>query len=95
MTHELIGQIVKLDKIPYRRVYSPIALADGKVLPEEIIEGFSYKLNDPEMVVKIKEMLGESVRILPPGTMKTADYKPYRKNVYLDETGKITDVRNG
>lgn len=54
-----------------------------------------YELDDPEMEAKIRDMFGENVRIFPPGTAGTTDWKPFRTNVHISKDGIITDVRAG
>lgn len=83
MTHELIGQRINLNKKPLRREVA------GKVY-----EYVRYELNDPVMESKIRTLFTE-VRIFTPGQMGTADFKPYRTNVYINEEGIIFDVSNG
>lgn len=80
MEHRFVGQQVKLKETP------------GKVGDFEYI---SYSLDDPEMVKTIKEEFGDSTRIFPPGTLGTADWDEFRINVYIDETGIITEISKG
>lgn len=54
----------------------------------------TYQLDDPLMEAKIKKAFSD-VRIFPPGTCGTGEYKPYRTNVYLDEDGTISVIDNG
>ena len=80
MTNELVGQKVKL-KETKRTVHE--------------FEYIQYELDDPEMEHKITTALGKNVRIFTPGTMGTADYKPYRMNVQINKDGVITGINNG
>jgi len=80
MTHRFIGQQVRLKETPH------------VIMDKEYIQ---YSVDDPAMVSAIHEEFGSSVRIFTPGTVGTADWKPFRTNVYIDKTGVITDIRNG
>jgi hypothetical protein len=79
-THDLVGQKVNL-KETKRTVHE--------------FEYIQYELDDSVMEDKIKSTFGEGVRIFTPGTMGTADWKPYRMNVHIDKHGIITRINNG
>lgn len=81
--HPLIGQHVKIKAQEHVQEFL------GKEL-----KFTSYTLDDPEMQKKISQTF-PNVRIFPPGTMGTADYKPNRVNVYLNKDGIITEISNG
>lgn len=54
----------------------------------------SYEIDDPVMEKKIKDA-HPGCRIFPPGTCGTADWKPFRLNVHIDESGTITGTDLG
>lgn len=54
----------------------------------------SYKVNDPQFVEEVNN-ISTNNRIFPPGTGGTMDYQMFRLNVYIDETGIVTDVSYG
>lgn len=84
MTHELVGQRINLNKTP-----QSIKMGDNKTY-----DYVKYELNDPVMESKIRSLFSD-VRIFVPGTTGTADFKPYRTNVYINEDGLIFEVSNG
>nr|P81712.1 RecName: Full=Subtilisin inhibitor CLSI-I [Canavalia lineata]AAB32689.1 subtilisin inhibitor, CLSI-I [Canavalia lineata, seeds, Peptide, 65 aa] [Canavalia lineata]prf//2024227A subtilisin inhibitor [Canavalia lineata] len=44
-----------------------------------------------EEAEKIKEeMSGVEIQVVPPGSFVTADYKPQRVRLYVDESNKVT-----
>lgn len=54
-----------------------------------------YHLDDPVVEEEIRNEIGGEVRIFTPGRGGTADYKPYRTNIYVDQDGIVTAVRQG
>lgn len=81
--HPLIGQKVNL-KTEEHKI---------KFLDKDLTMT-SYTLDDPHMQKLIQDTFPD-VRIFPPGTMGTADYKPFRVNVNINEQGIITSISNG
>lgn len=79
----LVGKKVKLKVESHRTKFR-----------DEIIEYFSYKLDDPEMKKKILA-LGPDVRILLPESAATMDFNLLRLNVHIDENGIITKISHG
>ena len=61
---------------------------------DQTIEYSIYKLDDPKMEKKINA-LGSDVTVFFPGEAGTMDFKPFRTNVHIDETGIITNISNG
>ena len=54
----------------------------------------SYQIDDPVMEKLIRGTY-PGCRIFPPGTCGTADWKPFRLNVHIDESGTITETNLG
>ena len=80
--HPLVGQRVKV--LVTEHVYTSTA---GASWPYK-----SIKIDDPEMTKRVKEIGG---RWRVPGWVYTADYKPTRLNVRINEEGLITEVFYG
>lgn len=80
--HPLVGQRVKV--LVTEHVYTSTA---GAAFPYK-----SIKIDDPEMTAKVKEIGG---RWRVPGWVYTADVRPERLNVRIDEEGLITEVFYG
>jgi len=41
---------------------------------------------------KIKEMSRAEIQVVPPGYFVTADFKPQRVRLYVDESNKVTSA---
>lgn len=77
----LIGKKIKLKK-------EHQTLASGEIITV-------YHLDDNEVEEEIRNEIGGEVRIFPPGSLGTADYKQFRTTIYIDEDGVVTDVIQG
>ncbi|KAH1111271.1 hypothetical protein GYH30_009878 [Glycine max] len=48
--------------------------------------------NEPLPKKKIKEMSRAEIQVVPPGYFVTADFKPQRVRLYVDESNKVTSA---
>lgn len=81
---EFIGQKFNLKAVTHK-------MEIGK----DIVDHVVYTPDDSEMKKKIEAAFVGTVRIFPPGTMGTQDYKPQRTNVYINKKGVIHKITKG
>lgn len=61
---------------------------------DKVFKYKEYEIVDPNFEKKVNSINPDN-RIFPPNTAGTMDYKPFRLNVYIDESGIVTEVSNG
>lgn len=88
MNNENIAQ-----KIIGRKVNMTVTAHESKI-GKDIFKYKQYELNDPDFEKEVNTINPDN-RIFPPNTAGTMDYKPFRLNVYINEDGVVTEVRNG
>ena len=76
------------------RKVNMIVIDNEEHMGGEVFKYKEYELKDPDFENEVNN-INPNNRIFTPNTGGTMDHKPFRLNVYIDENGVVTEVRNG